>query len=168
MRVWGWQMSAEAAPVIDIAAILGLLFIRHPESSEDPCCSVIWPRWWISHCRECSGTWMHMKETLNKHTLYCHMHKHIGAPLCCCCCCCHLPFGAVSFALAGPNLLRIILLRLNWQKRFNPKGSPTCESHTGMSPPAKKDFWLANSRRSFFWFMSIFEHWPSMKLSIII
>lgn len=29
--VSGWQMSAEAVPLIDIAAIFGLLFICHPE-----------------------------------------------------------------------------------------------------------------------------------------
>lgn len=34
-------MSAEAELVIDIAAILGLLFIRQPELTEDPRCFVI-------------------------------------------------------------------------------------------------------------------------------
>lgn len=34
-------MSAEAAAVIDIAAILGLLFIRQPESTVHPHCFVI-------------------------------------------------------------------------------------------------------------------------------
>lgn len=34
-------MSAEAVSVIDIAAILGLLFIRQPELTKDPHCFVI-------------------------------------------------------------------------------------------------------------------------------
>lgn len=34
-------MSAETVPVIDIAAILGLLFIHQPELTVDPRCFVI-------------------------------------------------------------------------------------------------------------------------------
>lgn len=71
VRGWGFgagRWSAQAAAVIDIAAILGLLCIRHPELAEDPHWFVMWPRWWISCYGECASVRARtrIKETLEQ------------------------------------------------------------------------------------------------------
>lgn len=148
-------MSAEAAPVIDIAAILGLLFIRQPELTEDPHCFVIWARWWISCYGECAGTCTRtcVRETLEQT----HIHRrarsldtctntlaHINAPLLRCC---HLPFGSISVAFAnlptyyftGPQLAKEISSRAA-------NGILTCKSHVGLNPRAQRNLLRANFR----------------------
>lgn len=81
VRGWGFEAGRcqQRLSVIDIAAILGLLFIRQPESTKDPYCFVIWARWWIPCYKECAGTWTCIKETLEQtptHSLFRHIHKH--------------------------------------------------------------------------------------------
>lgn len=89
-------MSEQTAFVIDIAAILDLLFIHQPELTKDPHRFVIWPRWWISCSKgKCEGNTL-KRETLP--TLW------------------TLSSGSIKAALQiCPH---IILLDLSRQKRF--------------------------------------------------
>lgn len=90
-------MSAEATPVIDIAAIFGLLFIRQPELTEgSPLLCNMTQMMDLLH-RECAGT--SIKETLEQtHSLFGHTHTLALGSVCCC----HLSFGSISVAV--PNL----------------------------------------------------------------
>lgn len=120
-------MSAPAASIIDIAAILVLLFICQPELTEDPHSFVIRPRWWWG---ECVRKRTHGKKTLalfRTHTFrsllwmlssVIWIHKKAAFQTCLC----------------------IILLDLSQERRFLSwavNENLTCECHVGLKLQAE-------------------------------
>ena len=142
-------MSAEATPVIDIAAIFGLLFIRQPELTEGSplLCNMtqmmdLLPQGMCGHTHK-GNTWTN---TLSFWT-HTHTHTHISARLC------MLLSSVVWIHIScRPKSAHILFYSTSaWQMRLRPglqNGNLTCKSHVGLNPQGwARPFYKPASRR---------------------